>query len=39
MHLAWEASSAAAGAMMLFGRAAEALKELSANIPRPPGMS
>jgi hypothetical protein len=35
MQQAWEASSAAAGALMLFDRANEELKQLAANIPRP----
>ncbi len=35
MPQAWEASSAAAGALMLFDRAADELKQLLANLPRP----
>jgi hypothetical protein len=35
MQQAWEASSAAAGALMLFDRAADELKQLAANLPRP----
>jgi hypothetical protein len=35
MQQAWDASSAAAGAIMLFDRAVDALRQMSANLPAP----